>query len=198
MDEIMQVSILVLMDLPFLLRFQTIRQYILSWFQSLFLWIFRSYLKMKYIIEYGTFEVSILVLMDLPFLRASQSYNAKVWLCFNPCSYGSSVLTHFSRGSSLSYFFSFNPCSYGSSVLTKFQIQRMNLGNLSFNPCSYGSSVLTINLFVNKCIQEVSILVLMDLPFLRRFCYVLKSSLNSVSILVLMDLPFLHSRQCNR
>ena len=62
------VSILVLMDLPFLLRKSP------SYIRSLK-------------------EVSILVLMDLPFLRLLWWRYKKSFISFNPCSYGSSVLT---------------------------------------------------------------------------------------------------------
>ena len=113
---------------------------------------------------------------------------------FNPCSYGSSVLTtkHFHAMRYVTW--SFNPCSYGSSVLTKndFFNQReikkfqslflwifRSYNNLlitfksstpSFNPCSYGSSVLTIDkIQINHIRSEVSILVLMDLSFLHRY-----------------------------
>ncbi len=190
----MCVSILVLMDLPFLQELWMILWTFLTKFQSLFLWIFRSYEYFVHCIGYNSFgfqslflwifryysdlyrknhkmasEVSILVLMDLPFLHYVRLNIYRVmdilfqslflWIfrsykligcysnlndaSFNPCSYGSSVLTK--EVSKIWYRWkeSFNPCSYGSSVLT-FKINEyyedMILG---FNPCSYGSSVLT-------------------------------------------------------
>ena len=65
------VSILVLMDFPFLhmKKFNITKDF--QRFQSLFLWIFRSY--------------------D-PFIF---QYNCIYFVCFNPCSYGFSVLTLF-------------------------------------------------------------------------------------------------------
>ena len=62
------VSILVLMDLPFLQNYKTL-------------------IKSVYL------KVSILVLMDLPFLRKAQNQLRLAGMSFNPCSYGSSVLT---------------------------------------------------------------------------------------------------------
>ena len=161
-------------------------------FQSLFLWIFRSY---------GT-----LILSWLPNIR-----------CFNPCSYGSFVLTQDigsmiksalkqfqslflwifrSYGFNILYFYDllggFNPCSYGSFVLTKRVLDWFKLYQHSFNPCSYGSFVLTGNKSYNsKKWKKVSILVLMDLSFLRELGLVDELEMLLVSILVLMDLSFL-------
>ena len=56
------------MDLPFLL---TKNMYVWikeNLFQSLFLWIFRSYIRRTVDSAYSSYPVSILVLMDLPFL----------------------------------------------------------------------------------------------------------------------------------
>ena len=68
---------------------------------------------------------------------------------------------------------SFNPCSYGSSVLTcNWWATWVRLVH-RFNPCSYGSSVLTV--FPNckgNGMRRVSILVLMDLPFLHDMNFV--------------------------
>ena len=112
-------------------------------FQSLFLWIFRSYYNSGYD-YFENFCVSILVLMDLPFLRLKNNdyeivlqevsilvlmdlpFLLNIWkiikriiICFNPCSYGSSVLTWVIQLPYIRSDMCFNPCSYGSSVLTK-------------------------------------------------------------------------------
>ena len=80
--------------------------------------------------------------MDLPFLQIRYIMISKKLNCFNPCSYGSSVLTYW----------------------VKFII---GIIDVCFNPCSYGSSVLTGNmLYAIGRKKHVSILVLMDLPFL--------------------------------
>ena len=92
MAEKALVSILVLMDLPFL-RYQVSYECeCMNMFQSLFLWIFRSYLseRKRYTVDPN---VSILVLMDLPFLHTKQYLRFSYKWSFNPCSYGSSVLT---------------------------------------------------------------------------------------------------------
>ena len=114
-------------------------------------------------------SVSILVLMDLPFLQLDSSLLCLMSMeSFNPCSYGSSVLTLKKDIQCLKRQLRFNPCSYGSSVLTHRMDESTALPGTGFNPCSYGSSVLTSqkgsqNVYAN----EVSILVLMDLPFLH-------------------------------
>ena len=120
------------------------------------------------LINKSMLTVSILVLMDLPFLQIwKEKQNEHRNNSFNPCSYGSSVLTH-QAGSIYSEAYSgFNPCSYGSSVLTKDK-RNQNRNN-----------------------KQVSILVLMDLPFLLFTWLRDNGYLIRVSILVLMDLPFL-------
>ena len=92
----LKVSILVLMDLPFLRKVMFLNTANLVGFQSLFLWIFRSYRHLDS--EIITINVG----------------------SFNPCSYGSSVLTASVTASIPVTVVCFNPCSYGSSVLTKF------------------------------------------------------------------------------
>ena len=88
------VSILVLMDLPFLLEANKNKLHLENF-------------------------VSILVLMDLPFLPDITGVNiTESEDCFNPCSYGSSVLTKDEIYPYKITFDGFNPCSYGSSVLT--------------------------------------------------------------------------------
>ena len=136
------VSILVLMDLSFLLLIQLhiIRR--CKKFQSLFLWIFRSYKYGENNVDKGIPMFQSLFLwifrsyasrnVDLPFLPVR----------FNPCSYGSSVLT---KGLDKigTKTLGFNPCSYGSSVLTQIISSQSKCQKRCFNPCSYGSSVLT-------------------------------------------------------
>ena len=91
---VVSVSILVLMDLPFLHNIAVTLQVNPLPFQSLFLWIFRSYRIFKNYKRSSKSEVSILVLMDLPFLQSRKSLlELIITACFNPCSYGSSVLT---------------------------------------------------------------------------------------------------------
>ena len=114
------VSILVLMDLSFLLLIQLhiIRR--CKKFQSLFLWIFRSYKYGENNVDKGIPMFQSLFLwifrsyasrnVDLPFLPVR----------FNPCSYGSSVLTQIISSQSKCQKRCFNPCSYGSSVLTAY------------------------------------------------------------------------------
>ena len=104
------------MDLPFLHTKLVARFFQWTAFQSLFLWIFRSY-DFKRFTKALEDYVSILVLMDLPFLlKMTGTLNRK----------------------------------------------------------------------------KVSILVLMDLPFLQMLAMDYESLKLGVSILVLMDLPFLH------
>ena len=156
----------------------------------MFLWIFRSYIH----------DICIYV---------------NVSDCFNPCSYGFSVLTQQNRTNGAQPK-GFNPCSYGFSVLTKIFFLPTNFPNRSFNPCSYGFSVLTDE-FEELCVKgyggfnpcsygfsvltlshrhqrkrqnQVSILVLMDFPFLHKWGEVSIKGI-AVSILVLMDFPFL-------
>ena len=85
----------------------------------------------------------------------------------------------------------FNPYSNGSSFFIlkeKFQKEDMQ----GFNPYSNGSSFFII---VPHCIFDVliavSILILMDLPFLLQCLRHLLLYTRCVSILILMDLPFL-------
>ena len=139
---VMGVSILVLMDLPFLRLFCSC-----SWEDP---------------------GVSILVLMDLSFLLSQRRIN--IWvltISFNPCSYGSFVLTWKSPWHNNRY--------AGVSILV--------LMDLSFLP--------ELKVTVKGDIEEVSILVLMDLSFLHNWhrwtCHIWIQ----VSILVLMDLSFL-------
>ena len=87
-------------------------------FQSLFLWIFRSYSGKK-LHSRRAWRVSILVLMDLSFLRDMRVVEV--------CSLNSG----------------FNPCSYGSFVLTRGRMITLKIDDIRFNPCSYGSFVLT-------------------------------------------------------
>ena len=82
--------------------------------------------------------------MDLSFLHFDIERNEQeIETRFNPCSYGSFVLTwrnileDFRKGER------FNPCSYGSFVLTELQNRRSLAEQNSFNPCFYGSFVLT-------------------------------------------------------
>ena len=119
---IYKVSILVLMDLSFLQAYTTSQYQAHGQFQSLFLWIFRSYrretggirclnrcvsilvLMDLSFLHYGldaikvSFYVSILVLMDLSFLQPTVKINTRAKSSFNPCSYGSFVLTMISSG----------------------------------------------------------------------------------------------------
>ena len=115
----------------------------------------------------------------------------------------------------------FNPCSYGSFVLTLRFMLTVSIWRQSFNPCSYGSFVLTDYVIIEKKSQRyefqslflwifrsyrfifqsnqrlyvfVSILVLMDLSFLLKRDYSNGGSIRNVSILVLMDLPFLQHK----
>ena len=62
--------------------------------------------------------VSILVLMDLSFLREIEEEIDSKIDGFNPCSYGSFVLTIDAINILSVISDSFNPCSYGSFVLT--------------------------------------------------------------------------------
>ncbi len=89
-----RVSILVLMDLSFLRSKWLENTSRTDLFQSLFLWIFRSYTPVT----------------DTDSLRTIES--------FNPCSYGSFVLTNVPADETIYRTLSFNPCSYGSFVLT--------------------------------------------------------------------------------
>ena len=63
-------------------------------------------------------KVSILVLMDLSFLHKNMKLFNITLDRFNPCSYGSFVLTCAWFTIFLITKTSFNPCSYGSFVLT--------------------------------------------------------------------------------
>ncbi len=87
------VSILVLMDLSFLRKRRKNQWEYWFMFQSLFLWIFRSYTKERWKMSIYTKMVSILVLMDLSFLREIEEEIDSKIDGFNPCSYGSFVLT---------------------------------------------------------------------------------------------------------
>ena len=95
----------------------------------------------------------------------------------------------------------FNPCSYGSSVLTKLvttlekQLIRVSILVLMDLPFLLSAVLANTFLFtwttLEKQLIRVSILVLMDLPFLHESGKIIKRQGLSVSILVLMDLPFL-------
>ena len=135
-------------------------------FQSLFLWIFRSY-RVTLRVWKMRFLVSILVLMDLPFLLVNTVYWIFAMKRFNPCSYGSSVLT-LRRGAVLLLHW----IEFQSLFLWIFR------SYLKINKTRGGSG-------------SVSILVLMDLPFLHWYVHE-GPQRAAVSILVLMDLPFLH------
>ena len=192
-------------------------------FQSLFLWIFRSYaLNYDDYLQQGV-DVSILVLMDLPFLQPSWlPHRKKLAGCFNPCSYGSSVLTKMKntmkqvqvylfqslflwifRSYTLTQLhnviktLSFNPCSYGSSVLTLMECLPTKWRLRSFNPCSYGSSVLTSykNLIMdndticfNPCSYGSSVLTRLNIQILIfqwfcilfAFCFLYSIDLKSI------------------
>ena len=137
---------------------------------------------------------------------------------FNPCSYGSSVLTRKTFRGIVRSDGSFNPCSYGSSVLTnetyinkkgkevRFQslflwifrsyVQKKTTKlcpKSCFNPCSYGSSVLTDNGFLikRKGTDWFQSLFLWIFRSYEKENLYISISKESVSILVLMDLPFL-------
>ena len=188
-------------------------------FQSLFLWIFRSYLTKKY--DYVHFWLRFQSL----FLWIFRSYLGVELLAhwirwsFNPCSYGSFVLTYnvlegfiFQPNVSilvlmdLSFLQGFSMpkgCLYGkfqSLFLWIFRSYKESKNRIfpnskyCFNPCSYGSFVLTYNCsMLSIRLLKVSILVLMDLSFLLKAQKTIYSNIDYVSILVLMDLPFLPS-----
>ena len=112
--------------------------------------------------------VSILVLMDLPFLHDSlQELAGAHYNGFNPCSYGSSVLTLLSLKISKLRILCFNPCSYGSSVLTR-QLDAIIMDAFKFQSLFLWifRSYLCEWLTQRQKGELVSILVLMDLPFL--------------------------------
>ena len=138
------VSILVLMDLPFLQNMDTF-------------------------IRLNVEDVSILVLMDLPFLqkKTKREWTEVKWR-FNPCSYGSSVLTVYSAPIALSIW------RFQSLFLWIFRSYVLNKLTISTFKVEFQSLFLWI---------FRSYLVLIFLPF---------QNILAVSILVLMDLPFLH------
>ena len=136
------VSILVLMDLSFL---QAIKVTIVKndkKFQSLFLWIFRSYKKQtEKIVNFRHTFQSLFLWIFRSYIKMEQR-SLKINKSFNPCSYGSFVLTYNQLKYESNFLKSFNPCSYGSFVLTKKERQQ------------------------RRRLLRVSILVLMDLSFL--------------------------------
>ena len=111
-------------------------------FQSLFLWIFRSYADLEDELRVYKQNVSILVLMDLPFLQSHIAGMENAIFGFNPCSYGSSVLT--------SQYGILNFCDEA------FQSLFLWIFRSYFEAWSGATTTL----------DRVSILVLMDLPFL--------------------------------
>ena len=83
--------------------------------------------------------------MDFPFLlHIRDKRTGKEFRCFNPCSYGFSVLTLYLVRRCLVSDTCFNPCSYGFSVLTANCEAPRGRKPHCFNPCSYGFSVLTL------------------------------------------------------
>ena len=161
------VSILVLMDLSFL-RNRNWNYKRNDSSVSILVLMDLSFLLIEFMIySVLTVGVSILVLMDLSFLRIVPKTSWWNWKSFNPCSYGSFVLTYIfetldgeqakfqslflwifrsyeaTRKCIKSRKMRFNPCSYGSFVLT-FPFSTLKVEMVScFNPCSYGSFVLT-------------------------------------------------------
>ena len=135
-------------------------------FQSLFLWIFRSYYNPNGN-NGNCHRVSILVLMDLSFLqpnniRLFQTYGRFQSLFLWIFRSYEKTMTHI-----ISFGSCFNPCSYGSFVLTQAYVETFGVKTACFNPCSYGSFVLTKKWKIKWLTQcKVSILVLMDLSFL--------------------------------
>ena len=145
--RIERVSILVLMDLSFLhidklvddLRFA-------RWgFQSLFLWIFRSYINQFIYCVINVNGVSILVLMDLSFLQNGYevSKNNDFWF--------QSLFLWIFRSYKVvgDYQYSNDTDLFQSLFLWIFRSYCPScsfyylLGKIRFNPCSYGSFVLT-------------------------------------------------------
>ena len=108
--------------------------------------------------------------MDLPFLHEYKEMIILFIESFNPCSYGSSVLTDF-KSLKLGDIITI----VSILVLMDLPFLHDSLQELAgahyngFNPCSYGSSVLTQLCYSNIISGniKVSILVLMDLPFLQ-------------------------------
>ena len=88
------VSILVLMDLSFL---QNVRTDVKANHQRVSILVLMDLSFLQSILDElmkNTFKVSILVLMDLSFLQDATAKTKPIALmCFNPCSYGSFVLT---------------------------------------------------------------------------------------------------------
>ena len=94
--------------------------------------------------EMNLIVVSILVLMDLPFLQTSSQRMSQIWQrCFNPCSYGSFVLTH------------------------KFIFDRLSRNKVSILVLMDLSFLQRMKKAKKRLKNVVSILVLMDLSFLR-------------------------------
>ena len=162
------VSILVLMDLSFLqivlypnkeydIEFQSLFLWIFrsyapkkadkevkeETFQSLFLWIFRSYPLKSAGINQNPAVVSILVLMDLSFLHEENYYNVNGYWIVSILVLMDLSFLQINALRNVAKNDCFNPCSYGSFVLTGLMQSTITVLNLSFNPCSYGSSVLT-------------------------------------------------------
>ena len=139
--------------------------------------------------------VSILVLMDLPFLLWQTLMQWWKWeCCFNPCSYGSSVLTRTTTIQCFGEIYVSILVLMDLPFLPTIDAIHTHLKTVSFNPCSYGSSVLTGYWTMTKeqYLQK----------FQSLFLWIFRSYIPdgdderqkraAVSILVLMDLPFLH------
>ena len=95
------------------------------------------------------------------------------------------------------HFVRFNPYSNGSSFFIRPMLSKSLIEFFRFNPYSNGSSFFIIDLYRFRLpVQRVSILILMDLPFLFGNSKIIISSIPPVSILILMDLPFLSVWTC--
>ena len=211
-----EVSILVLMDLPFLQEerwkireffttFQSLflwifRSYTSIWqtltrwltrFQSLFLWIFRSYDLIRCWVCQDKSVVSILVLMDLPFL-----HNKALTIVLKYKRFQSLFLWIFRSYSIMTSTTNTATRMFQSLFLWIFRSYTTRINSLQKNDV-FQSLFLWIfrsycKLYCRACSRiQVSILVLMDLPFLPKTGHSEIENTHWVSILVLMDLPFL-------
>ena len=158
------------------------------WFQSLFCWI----CLLDNIITCKTklvTQVSILVLLDLPFGHSFPKYFTKSLFCFNPCFVGSAFWT-FARlaGRLCSALFQSLFCWIClldfSHRLHHFHNQQVSILVLLDLP--FG--LVNDKYYMRLCL--VSILVLLDLPFGPDKPRLIHSNCIMVSILVLLDLPF--------